>query len=398
MIPELRERFNREFTEKKFASFLERLDYRVRGKIEFRVCETPLFVPKAVQRQCEEAAVELALRAHDPDYLKRSDAALTPDITVPGQPERSAFVVVDFAMTVGPEGEIVPKLIELQGFPSLMGYQLFLAELVQEHFSLPPELSYINGGHTRSRFVDLLNRTIVAGHDPENVILMELDPWNQKTFPDFTAIHELLGIPVVDIREIKKEGERLYYRNARGVRVPVARIFNRAIVDEIERKGERLPFNWNDELDVEWAGHPNWFFRISKFTLPFLDHPLVPPARFLSDLEEYPESLDDYVLKPLFSFAGSGVIVGPARARLDAIPEAQRGQYLLQERIEFGGVLKTPEGDTKVEMRVMLIWPPDEERPLPVMGLVRTGRGAMMGVNQNRDMRWIGASCNFFEP
>lgn len=397
MIPELREQYNREFTEKKFASFLERLDYRVRRKIEYRVSETPLFVPKDVQQQCEEAAVEFALRAHDPEYLKRSDAALHPDVTVAHQPDRSAFVVVDFAMTYGPNGEIVPKLIELQGFPSLMGYQLFLAELAQEHFSLPSELSYINGGHTRSQFIDLLHRTIIAGHDPENVILMELDPWHQKTCPDFAAIHELLGIAVVDIRDIEKEGRHLYYRNDAGTRVPVARIFNRAIVDEIERKKVRLPFNWNDDLDIEWAGHPNWFFRISKFTLPFLEHPLVPRAWFLNELEEYPESLDQFVLKPLFSFAGSGVIVGPDRSQLDAVPAEQRANYILQERIEFGGVLKTPEGDTKVEMRVMLVWPDDEERPLPIMGLVRTGRGTMMGVDQNRDMRWIGASCNFFE-
>lgn len=397
MIPELREQFNRRFSERKFASFLERLDYRVRVKIEFRLCETPLFVPKYVQRQCEEAAVEFALRVHDPEYLKRSDAALRPEVTVAQQTDGSAFIVVDFAMTYGAAGEIVPKLIELQGFPSLMGYQLFLAELVQEHFALPSDLSYINGGHTRAEFIDLLHRTIVADHDPENVILMELDPWKQKTCPDFAAIHELLGIPVVDIREIRKEGNRLFYRNGSGLEVPVTRIFNRAIVDEIERKNVTLPFNWNDDLNVEWAGHPNWFFRISKFSLPFLDHPLVPKARFLNEIEEYPERLEDYVLKPLYSFAGSGVIVGPLAEQLDAIPMEARHNYILQERIDFGSVLKTPEGDTKAEMRVMLVWPSGAERPRPIMGLVRMGRGAMMGVDQNRDMRWIGASCNFFE-
>ncbi len=397
MIPELRERYNREFTERKFATFLERLDYRVRLPIEFRVCETPLFVPKEIQQLCEDAAVDLTLRAHSPEYLKYTDATLYPEITVPGQPGHAAFIAVDFAMTLGPDGTILPKLIELQGFPSLMGYQLYLAELLQEHFALPADLSGINGGHSRSQFLDLLHRTIVAGHDPENVILMELDPWNQKTCPDFSAIHELLGIAVVDVRDVKKKGPQLFYTNAKGLDVPVARIFNRTIVDEIERKNVALPFRWNDELDVEWAGHPNWFFRISKYTLPFLDHPLVPPAQFVSQLQEWPDQLENYVLKPLFSFAGAGVIVGPSREDLDAIPQEQRAGYLLQERIEFCDAVATPHGGTKAEMRVMLIWPDDEERPRPIMGLVRMGRGEKMGVDQNKDLKWIGASCNFFE-
>ena len=397
MIPELREQYNRDFSEEKFARFLERLDYRTRLHIEFRVCETPLFVPKEIQRLCEDAAVQLALDAHDPEYLKRSDATLYPEIAVPGQSDRATFLAVDFAMTAGPDGNIVPKLIELQGFPSLMGYQLFLSELMQEHFSLPSNLTGINGGHSRAEFLDLLHRTIVAGHDPEHVILMELDPWKQKTCPDFSAIHELLGIAVVDVRDVKKQGNRLFYTNGKGQDVRVERIFNRTIVDEIERRNVALPFRWNDDLHVEWAGHPNWFFRISKYTLPFLKHPLVPPASFLSDLDVWPENLANYVLKPLFSFAGAGVIVGPSREDLDAIPKEDRSGYLLQERIEFCDAVSTPYGGTKAEMRVMLVWPDDEERPLPVMGLVRMGRGEKMGVDQNRDMKWIGAGCNFFE-
>ncbi len=397
MIPELRERFNREFSEQVYASFLRRLDERFRLKIEFRVSETPLFVPRYVQKLCEETAVELALRLHEPEYLAASDAALGPEITVAGETSHSSFVAVDFAMTRDEEGKIKPMLVEIQGFPSLMAYQLLLAELLQEHFALPPELSYINGGYTRRQFVDILRRTIVAGHDPEQVILMEYDPWNQKTCPDFYGIRELLGIEVVDIRDVIKQGNRLYYRNAAGLQVPVERIYNRAIVDELERKNVEIPFRWNDELDVEWAGHPNWFFRISKFSSPFLEHPLVPRSWFLNQLEEYPEPLERFVLKPLFSFAGAGVIVGPTRADLDAIPEAERKDYLLQERIDFAGVVETPFGGTRAEMRVMLVWPEGEERPLPVMGLVRMGRGEKMGVDQNKGMKWIGASCNFFE-
>jgi hypothetical protein len=306
------------------------------------------------------------------------------------------FTVVDFAMAKGADGSIVPKLIELQGFPSLMGFQLFQSELTQEHFGIPPELSYINGGHTRSQFVDILRQAIVADRDPENVVLLELDPWGQKTCSDFFAIRELLGIAVVDIRGVKKLGRKLHYERD-GEMVPIDRIFNRAIVDELERKQVKIPFNWHDDLDVEWAGHPNWYFRISKFTIPYLNHPTVPKASFLNDVTHIPEDLEHYVLKPLYSFAGTGVIVGPTREDIDNIRPELRANFLLQERIEYADAIKTPEGGTKPELRFMLIWLPGEERPRPIMGLVRMGRGKMMGVDHNVGLQWIGANCNFYE-
>jgi hypothetical protein len=398
MIPELRRYFNDvAFSQKRYQSFLRRLDHRCRTDIGFRVAETPCFIPQSLQRQCEDAAVELALQAHDPDYLRLSDATLRPEYTVANQPERSMFLTVDFAMTTGPDGTIRPKLIEMQGFPSLMGFQLYFAELTQEHYRLPPELATCNGGYTRSQFIDILRRAIVADEDPENVVLMELDPWNQKTVPDFHAIHDLLGIPVVDIRDVRKHGRKLHYERD-GRLVPIDRIYNRAIVDELERREIAIPFNWHDDLDVSWAGHPNWYFRISKFTIPYLNHPTVPRATFLDRLGEIPDDLENYVLKPLYSFAGAGVIVGPTREDISAIPPERRDGYILQERITYADAIETPEGGTKAEVRFMLIWLPGEPQPRPVMGLVRMGRGKMMGVDFNRNLTWIGAGCNFFEP
>jgi hypothetical protein len=192
-------------------------------------------------------------------------------------------------------------------------------------------------------------------------------------------------------------GGALMYENE-GRWIPIRRIFNRAIVDDIERRGEALPFDWRDELDVVWAGHPNWYFRISKFTLPFLRHPTVPRTAFLDELDEIPEDLDRYVLKPLFSFAGTGVIVGPTRDDVANVRPELRGQFVLQERVTYADAILTPEGRTRAEFRVMLLWPPEEDSPRAVMGLVRMSRGAMMGVDQNATLRWIGAGCNFYEP
>jgi hypothetical protein len=397
MIPELRREFNASFSERSYRRFCERLDYRCRSSIPFRIAETPLFVPRAIQRQCEEAAVALALQAHDPAYLAASDAALRPEHTVAGQTERSTFLTIDFAMALDDEGNIVPRLIELQGFPSLMGFQLAFCELAQEHYELPPELGYVNGGHSRSELIAYLHEAIVADEDPENVVLLELDPWSQKTCADFAMIHELLGIVVADIRYVKKIGRRLHYEQD-GRWIPIHRIYNRAIVDELERRQIALPFAWSDDLDVAWAGHPNWYFRISKFALPFLRHETVPETRFLSEVEEIPGDLENYVLKPLYSFAGSGVIVGPSHAEVAAVARERRDHYVLQRRVRYADAIDTPEGPTKAEVRVMLVWRPNEPAPRPVIGLVRMGRGRLMGVDANMDLRWIGAGCNFFEP
>lgn len=396
MIPELRKEFNERFTARKYELFQQRLTDRCRAEVGFRICETPFFVPRHIQQACEQGAVELAMLAHDPEYLKLSDATLQPEYAVPNQTDRSMFLVVDFAMAEGENGEVVPRLIEMQGFPSLMGFQIAFAELAQEHWGLPDSLGYINGGHTRQEVLGLLHRAIVAQHDPENVVLLELDPWNQKTCCDFQIMRELLGLHVADIRFVKKVGGKLHYEKD-GRLVPIHRIFNRAIVDEIQKKGVELPFGWGDEIDVEWAGHPNWYFRISKFTLPYLNHPLVPQAIFLDRMAELPQNLDAFVLKPLYSFAGAGVIVGPTEAEVNGVPAEQRDKYILQERITYAEAIATPEGGTKAEYRIMLVWMPGEERPRPLMGLVRMGRGKMMGVDFNRNMTWIGAGCNFYQ-
>lgn len=400
MIPELRRSFNDSFSEHSWQLFLERLNRRFGVPITFRVNPTPLFVPAELQRTCEEASVEFTRRLHTPEYLAASDRALHPAVTVAGQPDHAAFMSVDFALTRAGDGSIVPKLVELQGFPSLMGYQLLYAEMLHEHFALPTRLTPINGGFSRTEFLALLRETIVADTSTDEVVLMELDPWSQKTCPDFAAIRELLGIPVVDVRSVVKEGRELFYVDENRRRRRIRRIFNRTIVDEIERKKVPLPFRWNDELDVEWAGHPNWFFRVSKFSLPYLHHPLVPPTRFLSDYDEWPERSEEYVLKPLFSFAGTGVIVGPTHDDLDAIPESERSGYILQERVEFAEVIDTPFGGVRAELRIMLVWPPGAPHPHPVMSLVRTGIGEKMGVDANSvdgGTVWIGASCAFFE-
>jgi hypothetical protein len=253
-------------------------------------------------------------------------------------------------------------------------------------------LKYLLSGLEASSYRELLRRAIVGKHDPENVILMEIDPQHQKTLPDFLLTEKLLGVPTVDIMDVKKEGSRLYYERG-GKRVPIERIYNRAIVDELERKHVQLAFDWRDELKVEWAGHPNWYFRISKFSIPYLQHSSVPKTWFLDQMEEIPADLQNYALKPLYSFAGLGVVIAPTKADIAAIPADKRPLYILQERMHFEPVIETPFGATKAEVRVMYVW---LDELTPVLTIIRTGRGLMMGVDHNRNMEWVGASAGFY--
>jgi len=237
-----------------------------------------------------------------------------------------------------------------------------------------------------------LRAAIVGTHDPENVILMEIHPQEQKTLPDFLRTEKMLGVRTVDIEAIRKHGSQLYYER-NGGRVPIRRIYNRAIVDELQRKRVQLGFDWRDDLAVEWAGHPNWYFRISKFSIPYLRHESVPKTWFLDRLERVPDDLQNYALKPLYSFAGLGVVIAPKKEDIDAIPAEKRGEYILQERLHFEPIIETPFGRTKAEVRVMYVW---LEKLQAVMTIIRMGRGLMMGVDHNRDMEWVGASAGLW--
>jgi hypothetical protein len=284
--------------------------------------------------------------------------------------------------------------VEIQGFPSLYAYQPLLARQYIETYNLDPRLRYQMSGLNDVSYRELLGKAILNGHSPENVILLEIEPENQKTLPDFKATREMLGIPYVCITKIQKQGRRLYYQRD-GRQIPIHRIYNRVIVDELVRLKVDPPFQFNDDLDVEWAGHPNWFFRLSKFSIPYFNHYSVPRTRFLSDITELPHDLDRYVLKPLFSFAGIGVVVGPTREQIEAIPAAGRSQFILQERVDFAGVIQTPHGPTKAEIRVMYIW---IDELTPVNTIIRLGRGKMMGVDHNKNMEWVGGSAGLFLP
>jgi hypothetical protein len=407
MIPSLRRAFNENFTSEKYQDLLRRIDSACGTRVQFRLCETPCFFPKSLlERMASDGRALIRQLVDNPEYRAKSDAAVPVEFKVRNEAAHPMFVQVDFGLVRDARGELQSKLVELQAFPSLYAYQVTLARAYIDVYELErfaasgsrlpaaggPRLDYFLSGLDSTSYRELLRRAIVGSHDPENVILMEIHPEAQKTLPDFLLTEKMLGIRTVDITAIKKEGSRLYYERG-GKRVPIRRIYNRAIVDELERKGVKLGFDWRDDLDVEWAGHPNWYFRISKFSIPYLKHESVPKTWFLDRLEEIPSDLENYALKPLYSFAGMGVVIAPKQEDIAAIPTERRASYILQERLDFESVIETPFGGTKAEVRVMYVW---LEELTPVLTIIRMGRGLMMGVDHNKDMEWVGASAGLY--
>ncbi len=394
MRPDLQEAFIAKVTDERYAAFKSALNTELGMEIQYRVCEMPIFVSGAFRRQLEDAAVEIIRQCTTPEYLAQTAPTLDAAHTVPNETARPLFSVVDFAVCEDGNGGFMPRLIELQGFPSLLGYQYLYASRMRDAYELDGMTPFFSS-LTDERYRDILRTSIFGSHEPSACALVEWDPAHQKTRPDFVEMERLIGLQTVDIRHITPRGREVWVED--GVRQPfrLRRIFNRAIIDELQDVGANLQFKWTDDLDVEWAGHPNWYFRISKYSMPFLSHETVPSTRFLNTITTMPDDLQRFVLKPLYSFAGKGVIVSPSAADIDTIPEDQRHLWILQEKVTYAECIATPFGKNKVEIRVMLIWPDRNHLPLPVMSLARTGRGSLMGARYNTDP-WTGSTGCLF--
>lgn len=420
MIPELRERFNRAFTAERYTQMRALLDEQSQAAVEFRIAETPVFVPGALLNQMASDGAMLARHLlADAGYLAAARAAIPKGYYVANETAHPNFLTADFALVHGADGILTPKLVEIQAFPSVFAFQALLCSAYREAFELSPGLETFLSGLDERDYWEMLARTILAGHDPENVVLTEVDPLHQKTLPDFNLTTQKLGISVVDITTLQAVGNKLHYRNRRGRLIPIHRIYNRAIADELIARKISLPIDLAHPWDVEWANHPNWYFLISKFSVPWLaraeaTRAVVPPAVFLSDflagsgraaLAEYgvpmpdsdtPQTLyRELLLKPLFSFAGKGIQFEPSQAQLEAIPEERRGDFLLQQRMQFERTIGTPHGMTQAEFRILYMWAAGEDLT-PALSLVRLGRGKMMGVDHNKNQEWVGGSAAFF--
>jgi hypothetical protein len=389
MIPELRKKFNSEFSLQKYNAFLNELNSTFQYPTDFRIAETPIFLPTDIKNELINACSDILKQIQNDKFRRRSEYAIPNDLVVPDESVHPEFLQIDFAICENPDGTFLPKLIELQGFPTVYGYQFFLARLIKKHFNIEDGLTPYFSSLNEPGYVSELQNAIVGESDPENVILLEIQPEKQKTKIDFSATENLLGITTVCISDVIQEGRKLFYKN-KGKTIPIERIYNRVIFDDLKRNDIAFSFNFKDELDVKWISHPNWFFKISKYSLPLLKGKYVPECYFLNELSGFSDDLSNYVLKPLFSFAGHGVEVDLDKNILDAIDDPEN--YILQKKIEYAPVIKTPDENSKVEIRMMFLW---DEKPKLVNNLVRMSKGKMMGVDFNKNKTWVGSSLAF---
>jgi hypothetical protein len=394
----IRQTYNRSFSKEKYQYFLDEMNKSLRQSIEFRVAETPVFVPKALKEKLINTCEGIINVIVQDDFKDKTSKAIPEYQNVPNENNHTSFLAIDFAVCQDEKGEYNPQLIELQGFPSLFGFQYLLSENYQKHFPIPEEYDFLFDGRDRNAYVEALRKLIVGDKKVENVILLEIYPDTQKTRVDFDITEKLIGVKAICLTKIIKEGKKLFYLND-GIKTPIHRIYNRLIFDDLTNFPDlKTDFSLTDEVDVEWIGHPNWFFRISKFMMPFLNNNIyVPECQFLSDyLGKYPENLSDYVLKPLFSFAGSGVIINILPADLVKIKDPEN--YILQKKVKYEPVIKTVDGSkVKCEIRMLYIWQNDEPRPTLLTNLARLSRGEMIGVRYNKDFDWVGGSVCFME-
>jgi hypothetical protein len=390
MIPDLRRAYNEAFSDEKYRAYERRLSERGGLPIPFRLAETPVFLPQHLRDEMLSASREIFRQLSTPQALARSLEAVPPALDVPGCDTSPTFLVVDFAVTQDEQGLLAPKLIELQAFPTLYGFQAAQSEELAQLCPEPGRLRWFLSGLGDAAYKKVVGDAILAGLPPENVVLLDLDPPHQKTAIDFAFTEQFWGVRAVDPGQIEKRGRELWYARD-GKRTRILRIYNRLIFDELEATGGKLPFDLREPLDVSWAGHPNWYFRWSKHSLPMLEHVCVPEAVLLSDLPVPPMDLSQWVLKPLFSFAGSGVKVDVGPEDIAAVPPDRRAHMLLMRKVEYAPAIATADGNfSKVEVRMMFV--DRGGKPFPVITLARLSQGKMMGVNYNRDRTWVGSS------
>jgi hypothetical protein len=398
MVPGLRKAFNEAFTTAAYEDFLKDLHGRHPGAIEFRVAETPVFVDKAFTNKLIDACESIVDIITDPGFKQLTQRSIPAAENVPHENEFSHMIALDFGVCINEKNELEPQLIEMQGFPTLFGFQVLYPDVLRQHFNIPDNYTQYFGDYDKGSYLKDLKEVILGNLPAENVILLEIKPHEQKTRIDFYCTQDYLGIQPVCISDLIQEGRQLYYINEQTKKkTPVKRIYNRVIFDDLNAQKDLLGkhVDITSDLDVQWIPHPNWFYRISKFTLPFIRHPFVPRTFFLNDIKQIPSDLNNYVLKPLFSFAGQGVVIDVTRQDIENVKDPEN--WILQKKVQYADIIATPDIPAKAEIRMMYLWKEGWARPKAAINLARLSKGKMIGVRYNKDKEWVGGSVCFLE-
>jgi hypothetical protein len=395
MQQELRRNFNDNFSEEKYAAYLQQLENLHPGTLDFRVAETPIFIPKDFTQKMLDACEDIIDIIAATNFKALTEKSIPKNIVAGDEKNHPEFIAFDFGICENANGTLEPQLIEMQGFPSLFAFQAFHTAITKVYAEVPGTHDAYLNGYTEATYLQLLKEIIVGDCDPENVILLEIYPEQQKTRVDFYCTEDVLGIKTVCLTKLIGEGDQLFYE-LDGNKMLIKKIYNRLIFDDLDQQD--YPTNIIDiahPWNVEWIPHPNWFYRVSKYTLPLIDNPYVPPTFYLDKLNQIPADLENYVLKPLFSFAGMGVIIDVTIGDINKITDPEN--WILQRKVKYADVIKTPDMPAKAEIRLFYFWKKEWNRPMAVHNLARLSKGKMIGTRYNKNKTWVGGTAAFFE-
>ena len=395
MQQSLRQQFNENFTEARYLAYLQEIENLHPGSLEFRVAETPLFIPKDFTQKMLDACEDIIDVIVQPDFKELTERAIPATLHIPNETNHTDFIAFDFGICENEKGELEPQLIEMQGFPTLFVFQAFHTKITREYANVPPTHDAYLNGYNEASYLQMLKDIIVGDTNPEQVILLEIFPEKQKTRIDFYCTEDVLGISTVCVTKLIGEGNKLYYEK-NGKKIEIKKIYNRLIFDDLDKQdklGDIIDFT--HKWEVEWVSHANWFYRISKYTLPLIKNRFVPPTYFLNELKETPIELENYVLKPLFSFAGMGVVIDVTSKHIDEIKDPEN--WILQRKVKYADIIQTPDGTAKAEIRLFYFWKEGWLRPVGAHNLSRLSKGKMIGTRYNKDKTWVGGTVSFFE-
>ncbi len=396
MKPDVRKQFNEAFTEIKYQTYIQFIEKVQGGQLQFRLAETPIFLDKSFTQLLLNAGNAICHQLSQPEFIHKTTDAIPANAITKNETPLPECLVIDFAIAENEQKEIVPKLIELQGFPSLFAFELLHDNAFHHAFEIPSNYSPFLNQYNSEQYIAHLKKMVLGGNN-KHTILLEIKPEQQKTKIDFYQTQSLLGLPIVCISEIFQKEDRLYYHKA-GNDVQIERIYNRMVFEEIQQQETPIQEKWEiirNAEGLEWVTHPHHFFRFSKYSIPFLNGISIPYTQFLHNLKEIPSNLDQYILKPLFSFAGQGVIIDLTKDILSEIKDPQN--WILQEKVHYAPVIETPSGPTKAEIRLFYFWDNTLQKYIATMNLVRLSKGKMVGVNYNKTATWVGGSLAYFE-
>lgn len=396
MISEIRKAFNETFKQESYEACLNDIEQSYPGALDFRIAETPIFIDKKFLAQMMSVSKFIIDFIKSDNFIALTDDAIPVHEKVKNESKYPHFLSLDFGICKNENGEFYPGLIEMQGFATIYGFQVLFPEILEKHVNIPDGFSHFFNGLNKESYLKEFRSVVVGDADPKEVIILEIKPHSQKTRIDFYCTETYLGIKTICLTEIQQEGKNLFYF-LDGIKTQIKRIYNRIIFDELNAlKDELGPIpDLTGELNVEWIGHPNWFYRLSKYTLPFLRHPFIPETFFLNEVTQIPHDLENYVLKPLFSFAGQGVIIDLKKSDLEQIENPSN--WILQRKVEYAECIETPDIPAKAEIRLMFTWNGGEVEPKLLTNLARLSKGKMIGTRYNKDKTWVGGTVAYFK-